>query len=315
MSWQIRDGQREYVTETNEDVSELGLMHSSARLLPKGTVILSRTASVGFSAIMGTDMATTQDFVNWVCGPDIRPEYLLYVFRAMEPEFKRLIMGSTHQTIYMPDVSRFETPIAPLEEQDAIVSFIRTETAKIDVLVAKKERLIELLQEKRTALITRAVTQGLDPNVPLRDSGVRLFPRIPREWTAARLRWLMQKVVRPVDVDPGDYYREIGIRSWGRGIFYKEQVLGAHLEDKKVFYVAPGDFVLNIVFAWEGAVAVVSEFEAGMVASHRFPTFRPARRQNRPGLSPPILSERAGPRPDGAAFARRCRPKQDHPAA
>lgn len=99
--WQIRDGRIEYVSETAEKISELGLANSAARLLPKGTVILSRTASVGFSAIMGVDMATTQDFVNWVCGPTLRPEYLLYVFRSMGQEFARLTMGSTHQTIYL----------------------------------------------------------------------------------------------------------------------------------------------------------------------------------------------------------------------
>ena len=69
--WQIRDGRKEYVSETNEKISELGLANSSARLLPKGTVILSRTASVGFSAILEVDMATTQDFVNWVCGASV----------------------------------------------------------------------------------------------------------------------------------------------------------------------------------------------------------------------------------------------------
>jgi type I restriction enzyme, S subunit len=58
--WQIRDGQMEYVTDTAEKISELGLANSAARLLPKRTVVLSRTASVGFSAIMGADMATTQ---------------------------------------------------------------------------------------------------------------------------------------------------------------------------------------------------------------------------------------------------------------
>lgn len=60
--WQIRDSPVEYVTQTNEKISQLGLANSAARLLPQGTVILSRTASVGFSAIMGVDMATTQDF-------------------------------------------------------------------------------------------------------------------------------------------------------------------------------------------------------------------------------------------------------------
>ena len=68
-------------------------------------------------------------------------------------------------------------------EQRAIADFLDRETAKIDALVATKERLIELLQEKRTALITRAVTRGLDPNVPMKDSGVEwLGYRFPAHW-------------------------------------------------------------------------------------------------------------------------------------
>jgi len=133
--WQIRDGNVEYVTETSEKISQLGLDNSAARLLPKGTVILSRTASVGFSAILGLEMATTQDFVNWVCGPRIRPEYLLYVFRAMQHEFTRLTMGSTHQTIYMPDVGKFSCPLPPPAEQDLIVAFARRKCTAIDKLL------------------------------------------------------------------------------------------------------------------------------------------------------------------------------------
>jgi type I restriction enzyme S subunit len=160
--WQIRDGQREHVSETAEKISELGLANSAARLLPKGTVILSRTASVGFSAIIGVDMATTQDFVNWVCGPTLRPEYLLYVFRSMQHEFRRLTMGSTHQTIYMPDVGGFSTPIPPMPQQDQIVTFIRKESANIDALVAKVRDAIDHLKELRTALISAAVTGKID---------------------------------------------------------------------------------------------------------------------------------------------------------
>lgn len=160
--WQIRDGKLEYVVETSEKISELGLANSSARLLPKGTVILSRTASVGFSAILGIDMATTQDFVNWICGPTLRADYLLYVFRAMQQEFSRLTMGSTHQTIYMPDVGAFWTPIPPLREQDQIVALIRKELAGIDTLVVKVRAAIERLQELRTAVISAAVTGKID---------------------------------------------------------------------------------------------------------------------------------------------------------
>jgi type I restriction enzyme S subunit len=137
---------------------------------------------------MAADMATTQDFVNWVCGPDLQPEYLLYTFRSMEGEFRRLTMGSTHQTIYMPDVGGFSGPIPPLDEQRRIVSVIRRETRKIDALLAKKERLIELLQEKRAALITRAVTKGLDPNAAIKKSGVEWLGEVPVHWEVKRIR-------------------------------------------------------------------------------------------------------------------------------
>ncbi|MCX8097615.1 MAG: restriction endonuclease subunit S [Casimicrobiaceae bacterium] len=79
--------------------------------------------------------------------------------------------------------------IPPEPEQHAIAAFLDRETAKIDALVAKKERLIELQQEKRTALITRAVTQGLDPTVPMKDSGVEWLGQIPAHWEVRRLRF------------------------------------------------------------------------------------------------------------------------------
>ena len=79
-------------------------------------------------------------------------------------------------------------PIAPRDEQSMIAAFLDRETAKIDALVAKKQRLIELLQEKRTALITRAVTRGLDPNVPMKDSGVEWLGQIPAHWDVVRLQ-------------------------------------------------------------------------------------------------------------------------------
>ena len=76
----------------------------------------------------------------------------------------------------------------PEPEQRAIAAFLDRETARIDALVGKKERLIELLQEKRTALITRAVTKGLDPNVPMKDSGVEWLGEIPAHWEVKRIR-------------------------------------------------------------------------------------------------------------------------------
>lgn len=93
-------------------------------------------------------------------------------------------------------------------------------------------------------------------------------------WPRVRLGEVLHSVSRPVHVKADDLYREIGIRSHGKGVFHKNPVLGLELGSKKVFRVEPGDFVVNIVFAWEGAVAVLSDVDAGMIGSHRFPTFR-----------------------------------------
>ena len=160
--WQIRSGNVKYVYETKELVSELGLANSSARLLPKGTVILSRTASVGYSAIMGCDMATTQDFVNWVCGADLEPEFLLYVLRGMRSEFDRLMMGSTHQTIYMPDIAKLTMGLPPKSEQLAIIDDLDAKLEKLDGLRDTAEHAIDLLKERRSALISAAVTGKID---------------------------------------------------------------------------------------------------------------------------------------------------------
>jgi restriction endonuclease S subunit len=158
----FREGRKIYLNETEHQISELGLENSGARLLPAGTVFLSRTASVGFSGIMEQEMATSQDFANWVCGDEIIPEYLLYVFRSMDQEFDRLTQGSTHQTIYMPDIRSFKTPLPPLDEQREIVDHIQTETERLWELIDQVEQLIDLLEEKRMALITAAVTGQID---------------------------------------------------------------------------------------------------------------------------------------------------------
>lgn len=209
--WQVRQEGRSVITDTAEKVSELGLANSSARVLPKGTVMLSRTASVGFAAIMGVDMATTQDFANWVCGPRLNNEFLLWTFRAMRPEFERLMMGSTHNTIYMPDIASFRFALPPLSEQTVIAAFLDRDTGKIDALVQEQRWLIELLKEKRQAVISHAVTKGLDPNANVKPSGVEWLGDVPEHWDVTPLmrltapgRDIMYGIVLPgPDVEDG----------------------------------------------------------------------------------------------------------------
>jgi len=107
-------------------------------------------------------MATTQDFANWVCGDLISPEFLLYVFRGMKHEFRRIMMGSTHQTIYMPAIRALTTPLPPVTEQEQIVAHIRESLSDMDRARDALTHAISLLQEYRTALISATVTGKID---------------------------------------------------------------------------------------------------------------------------------------------------------
>ncbi len=160
--WQVRREGRRFVTETEEKVSDLGVANSSAVVHPAGSVMLSRTASVGFPAIMGCDMATSQDFAVWRCGSRVVNEYLYLVLLGMKQELSRLMIGSTHKTIYMPDIEAFRMPLPSEEQQKLIVQYVGDELQRFDTLVAKTQRSIDLLRERRAAFITAAVTGQID---------------------------------------------------------------------------------------------------------------------------------------------------------
>ena len=156
--WQLRDGTRWYLEETAEKISKVGLANSAAELLPTGTVVFSRTASVGYSGIMPQPMATTQDFWNWVCGPKLTPEYLLLLFRSMTQKFEESTSGSTHKTIYQGIAAGLRICVAPIGEQKEIASFVFERSAGIDALAKQVRCSIDYLSEYRAALITAAVT-------------------------------------------------------------------------------------------------------------------------------------------------------------
>ncbi len=223
--WQIRDGGQIYVHETAEKISELGMENSAARLLPADTVILSRTASVGFPAILSVPMATTQDFAGWVCGHRVQPKFLYYVLRSMKPVFRRLMMGSTHQTIYMPDIRAFRLPLPPFEEQDTIVQQLDQLTGAFRGAARKIIESVERLREHRAALITAAVAGQIDirENLPAvistsnRDRfrlvvGAEIIHRLPDNPKRARVKvhkiTYLAETHLGIDALQGNYLRE-----------------------------------------------------------------------------------------------------------
>ena len=94
-------------------------------------------------------------------------------------------------------------------------------------------------------------------------------------WNLYTIGDCLQRVENPVHVNPEELYTQIGIRSHGKGLFYKEPVTGAELGNKAVFWIEPDCFIVNIVFAWEQAIGKTTKSEIGMIGSHRFPMYKP----------------------------------------
>ena len=158
----LRSDRVELVHQTRERISQIGLANSSAAVHPAHTVFLCRTASAGYSGIMATDMATSQDFATWTCGPRLQPRFLLLCLRAMRSDLLgRLAMGSTHKTIYMPDIQSLTIPLPPINEQREIVLAV---WEQLEALGRTEDRIgeqVALLEQRRQALITAAVTGEL----------------------------------------------------------------------------------------------------------------------------------------------------------
>lgn len=137
------DGRR--VTETMEYTNELGLANSSAVLLPAGTVCMSRTASVGFVTIMGRDMATSQDFVNWVCGPQLDPDFLMYLLIRSRRVLREMGSGATHHSIYFETVREFSVCVPAIAEQRKIV-------ADLTERLTRAERTLDAIRSELAAI-------------------------------------------------------------------------------------------------------------------------------------------------------------------
>ncbi|MEZ2329996.1 restriction endonuclease subunit S [Mesorhizobium sp. RCC_202] len=173
------------ISETQQTISEAGLANSSARLLPAGTVCLSRTASVGYVTIMDRSMTTSQDFATWTCSEALLPEYLMYALMAEGEEIKNFGMGSTHTTIYFPEVRAFHIALPPIVEQKEIVRKIELALSATDRLEAEATHVRALLDRLESAIFAKAFRGELVPQDPNDEPASPLLERIRAQRAAA----------------------------------------------------------------------------------------------------------------------------------
>ena len=214
----------------------------------KGALVNGLRNGLGFGT---TELHVLRPF------PCLDRKYLFYL--TLSHAFRKIgasyMYGAGGQKRVPDDFIRdFRIALPPPPEQHAIAAFLDRETTRLDALIEKKQRQIELLQEKRIALIHDAI----------HNSSTRTM----------RIGHVADQIFRPIPRKDDDTYTPVGLYNWGRGIFHKEPTAGAELGDSNFFWLDADDLILSGQFAWEGAVALTSEKDKGCVATHRYPILR-----------------------------------------
>ncbi|WP_323843858.1 restriction endonuclease subunit S [Microbulbifer magnicolonia] len=155
------------LSKTVYSVTQEGIDNSSARVLPTGTVAFSRTASVGNCVILGKEMATSQDFANYICGDRINNRFLLQLFRWMQHVWSALSEGSTHKTIYMPVFKKLQILLPPIDEQITIAEMADRIDQNIKAKGDKLQSLIDIKKALMQDLLTGKVRVKVEEKEPV----------------------------------------------------------------------------------------------------------------------------------------------------
>lgn len=191
-----KDLKADELFDTTDHITSEALAAGVASILPANSVlvvvrgmILARAFPVACARV---PMAINQDLKAVIPRASIDAEYLAWLLRGSEQETLCRLDEAGHGTkaLRMDSWAALPVPVPSLNEQRCIASFIGREAAKIDTLIAEQQRLIELLNEKRHALIAHAVTKGLNPAAPMKDSGVEWLGEVPGHWRVVPVKYL-----------------------------------------------------------------------------------------------------------------------------
>lgn len=179
-----------YISKTKKQISEEGIKNSSAVVHPPGTVILSRDAGVGKSAVLAEPMAVSQHFIAWQCDntKNLNNWFLYYWLQMMKPEFERQAVGSTIKTIGLPYFKKLKIGTPEIYEQQKIAQIIST----WDKAIEKLESLIAAKQKRKKALMQQLLT------------GKMRLPGFDGEWKEIKLKNLCSIVTGKKDVNEGN---------------------------------------------------------------------------------------------------------------
>lgn len=179
------------INEPSEFITDLGFEKSSAKWIPKGALVIALAGqgkTKGMVAQLGIDATCNQSMAAIVPQRKILARYLLYWLQSNYQNIRNLGGGDLRDGLNLDMIGSIKSPIPYEQEQTAIAHYLDRKTAEIDELIADKKRLLELYEEEKTAIINQAVTKGINPDAPMKDSGIEWLGEIPEHWEVKRLK-------------------------------------------------------------------------------------------------------------------------------
>jgi len=201
------------VSDTEQNVTKKALDDNTGlEIYPEGSLLIAIYASVGKLGILDFP-ATTSQASCVLINPnnDVLTKYVFYTLLAHRNDLIKTSYGGVQDNISQGIVKNFNLYRPPVDHQKKIVDFLDSETEKIDELIDKKKELVRLLRQKRSALITNAVTRGLDSTKTLKKSGIPGLGKIPGEWNLAPLKYSSRNITVGIVSEPSQYYVDEGV--------------------------------------------------------------------------------------------------------
>lgn len=205
-----KDMKSDYLLDSEDHITQKAIGECGLTLYNPGTLIFCVRSGIlrhTFPVAVSTRPVTINQDLRALClSDDVNPSFLLYYMRGMNDIIVMLYqkIGATVESIEMDWFLYFPVILPPLGEQNTIVKALNSKCAEIDALIAAKEKTNALLKERRQSIIYEAVTKGLDPTAPMKDSGVEWIGEIPETWEALRLKYCLKGIDSGTSVNSED---------------------------------------------------------------------------------------------------------------
>jgi type I restriction enzyme S subunit len=202
------------ITEPSAFITEEAFQNSSAKWIPKDALVMALAGqgkTKGMVAQLGFQTTCNQSMAAIIPTKEIEARFLYWWLTLNYQNIRNMAGGDLRDGLNLELLGNIPCPLLPFPEQQTIAAFLDRETAKIDALIAEQQRLIELLKEKRQAVISHAVTKGLDPEAPMKDSGIEWLGEVPAHWDVWRLKHISPQITVGIVVEPSKYYVDEGI--------------------------------------------------------------------------------------------------------